>query len=196
MSKARFEAFTDAVIAIVVTIMVLELHVPEHPTFQALFEKAPYFFAYIVSSIFVGTAWYNHHYMTTIINHISKKIYWLNNFWLFSMSLIPLATGWVGEYINYRDPEIFYLLVFVFWGFTYTLLSKAVYQQLAAEDNHPERIHNMPIYQKLTSYSYIIFLVIVFTLVLIYPPLGIISTLLIVINYAFRTTPDSDQLDN
>lgn len=93
MNKSRVEAYTDAVIAIILTIMVLEFQVPDSPSWHKIIEQLPDFFAYIVSFVFIGVAWYNHHYMFGIASRITKKVYWVNNLWLFSMSLLPVATG-------------------------------------------------------------------------------------------------------
>ncbi|WP_249214978.1 TMEM175 family protein [Lactiplantibacillus plantarum] len=79
MNKGRVEAFTDAVVAIVMTIMVLEFEVPSEPTFAAFAENGSYFIAYLISFLFIGVAWYNHHYMLTLTKRISKRVYWLNN---------------------------------------------------------------------------------------------------------------------
>ncbi|WP_367369892.1 TMEM175 family protein [Latilactobacillus curvatus] len=82
MNKGRLEAFSDAVIAIIVTIMILEFKTPETPEIKALLENGPYFFAYIITYVFVGVAWYNHYYMFSLTKRGTKRIYWLNNIWL------------------------------------------------------------------------------------------------------------------
>lgn len=99
MNKGRLEAFSDAVIAIIVTIMILEFKTPETPEIKALLENGPYFFAYIITYVFVGVAWYNHHYMFSLTKRVTKRIYWLNNIWLLSMSFLPVATAWTGRFI-------------------------------------------------------------------------------------------------
>ena len=77
MNKGRVEAFTDAVVAIILTIMVLEFKTPETAKWTGIIHQLPYFFAYIVSFLFVGVAWYNHHYMFALALRISKKVYWI-----------------------------------------------------------------------------------------------------------------------
>lgn len=126
MNKGRLEAFSDAVIAIIVTIMILEFKTPETAEMKALLENAPYFFAYIVTYLFVGVAWYNHHYMFSLTKRVTKRIYWLNNIWLLSMSFLPVATAWAGRFINSRGPEYFYYVVHFAWLMMYFLLSRAL----------------------------------------------------------------------
>ena len=96
MNKSRVEAFTDAVVAIIMTIMILEFKTPETDRWSGIIAEVPYLFAYIVSFIFIAVAWYNHHYMFAIAKRITKKIYWVNNFWIFTMSLLPVSTAWAG----------------------------------------------------------------------------------------------------
>lgn len=100
MNKERLSAYSDAIMAIILTIMVLEIKTPQTYTPHALFEELPYFLAYSLSFLFIGVAWYNHHYMFAIVEHILKSTYWLNNLWLFCMSLLPVATDWAGEFMT------------------------------------------------------------------------------------------------
>lgn len=93
MNHARVEAFTDAIVAILMTIMVLEFKTPTSPDWRAIFADLPYLFAYVVSFLFMGVAWYNHHYMFALSKRLTKRVFWLNNLWLLTMSLIPVATA-------------------------------------------------------------------------------------------------------
>ena len=111
MNKGRVEAFTDAVVAIILTIMVLEFKTPETAKWTGIIHQLPYFFAYIVSFLFVGVAWYNHHYMFALALRISKKVYWINNLWLFSMSLLPGS----GSFHKLLDRSI-YICLSSFFG--------------------------------------------------------------------------------
>lgn len=99
MDKGRLEAFSDAIIAIIVTIMILEFKMPETPEIKVLLGSGPYFFAYIITYVFVGVAWYNLHYMFSLRKRVTKRIYWLSNIWLLSMSFLPVATAWTGRFI-------------------------------------------------------------------------------------------------
>jgi uncharacterized membrane protein len=95
MNKNRLEAFSDGVLAIIITIMVLELHVPEEPTWQALFEQAPAFFSYLLSFVYLGIYWNNHHHMLHLAGKINGTILWANLHLLFWLSLFPFTTHWM-----------------------------------------------------------------------------------------------------
>lgn len=114
MNKGRVEAFSDAIVAIIMTIMILEFKTPEDFHWQAILENLTYLFAYAVSFFFIAVAWYNHHYMFSLTKRVTKKIYWINNIWLFTMALIPVATAWAGEFMSHRGPEYFIFLFLPF----------------------------------------------------------------------------------
>lgn len=195
MNKGRVEAFTDAVVAIIMTIMVLEFKTPEDYDLGAIISDAPYFFAYLVSFLFIGVAWYNHHYMFALATRITKKTYWVNNFWLLTMSLIPVSTAWVGSFMDKTIPELFYLLVFFFWSLAYLWLSRTIAETL--EVTEPERaakIRKMPPYRFLMSWRFILANLFMGIMIFIYPPSCIFLTLLELIYMAFHTNDDSDQV--
>jgi uncharacterized membrane protein len=97
MSKGRLEAFSDGVIAILITIMVLELKVPHGADWHALQPLLPVFLAYVLSFVFLGIYWNNHHHMLQVTRKISGGVLWANNHLLFWLSLIPFTTAWMGE---------------------------------------------------------------------------------------------------
>lgn len=97
MKTGRLEAFSDGVLAIIITIMVLELKVPEDGTFQALNHLIPKFISYLLSFIYVGIYWNNHHHLFQIVEKVNGKILWANLTLLFFLSLIPFSTAWMGE---------------------------------------------------------------------------------------------------
>lgn len=97
MGKGRFEAFSDGVLAIIITIMVLELHVPHAASLAALVELWPVFLSYVLSFIYVGIYWNNHHHLLHAASHVTGGILWANLNLLFWLSLFPFATGWMGE---------------------------------------------------------------------------------------------------
>ena len=97
MTKSRIEAFSDGVIAIIITIMVLELKIPHEATFEALGKLAPVFLSYIMSFVFVGIYWGNHHHLLHTVHHVTSGIIWSNMGLLFTLSMIPFTTGWMGE---------------------------------------------------------------------------------------------------
>jgi uncharacterized membrane protein len=97
MSKGRLEAFSDGVIAIIITIMVLELKVPHGDTLEALAPLWPVFLSYVLSFIYIGIYWNNHHHMFHAVKHVSGPVLWANAHLLFWLSLTPFTTGWMGE---------------------------------------------------------------------------------------------------
>jgi len=97
MGKTRLEAFSDGVIAIIITIMVLELKVPHGSDFESLLPLLPVFLSYVLSFVYLGIYWNNHHHMLHTVQHVSGGILWANLHLLFWLSLIPFVTGWMGE---------------------------------------------------------------------------------------------------
>src|SRR4051812_36266337 len=97
MTKTRLEAFSDGVIAIIITIMVLELRVPHGASFTDLLPLFNVFICYILSFIFIGIYWGNHHHLLHTVHHVNSKIIWGNMHLLFWLSLIPFSTAWMGE---------------------------------------------------------------------------------------------------
>ena len=97
MTKGRLEAFSDGVLAIIITIMVLEFEVPHEPSLAALAALAPKFLSYLLSFIFLGIYWNNHHHLWQAVKRVNGSILWANLHLLFWLSLIPFATGWMGE---------------------------------------------------------------------------------------------------
>jgi len=97
MTKGRLEAFSDGVLAIIITIMVLEFEVPHEPSLAGLAALAPKFLSYLLSFIFLGIYWNNHHHLWQAVKRVNGSILWANLHLLFWLSLIPFATGWMGE---------------------------------------------------------------------------------------------------
>jgi uncharacterized membrane protein len=122
MGKTRLEAFSDGVIAIIITIMVLELKPPEGADWLALKQLAPVFMSYILSFIFIGIYWNNHHHLMHLVKHISAGIMWANLNLLFWLSLVPFATAWVGENHFEPFPVALYATLFDLCGVAYTIL--------------------------------------------------------------------------
>src|SRR5690348_14186915 len=111
MNKGRLEAFSDGVIAIIITVMVLELRVPHGTDWQALRSVLPAFLTYVLSFIYIAIYWNNHHHMLHATDHINGKIMWANMHLLFWLSLIPFVTGWMGENHFARVPTAVYGMV-------------------------------------------------------------------------------------
>jgi uncharacterized membrane protein len=97
MTKGRLEAFSDGVIAILITIMVLELRAPHTPEVAALRPLLPVFLSYVLSFVFLGIYWNNHHHLLQVVEHIQGRVLWANLHLLFWLSLIPFTTAWMGE---------------------------------------------------------------------------------------------------
>jgi len=125
MTKGRLEAFSDGVLAIVITIMVLELHPPEEASLAALSPLIPKFFSYLLSFVFLGIYWNNHHHLLQAAKSVNGTILWANMHLLFWLSLIPFTTNWMGE--NFETiPVAFYGIVLWLSGFAYYILVRAL----------------------------------------------------------------------
>ena len=126
MSKDRLEAFSDGVLAIIITIMVLELRPPEAPTLSALLPLLPIFFSYTLSFIFVGIYWNNHHHMLQGVSKVDGRVLWTNLHLLFWLSLIPFGTAWIGDTMFASGPVALYGVILLMCGFSYYLLERAL----------------------------------------------------------------------
>ncbi len=126
MSKTRLEAFSDGVIAIIITIMVLELKMPHGEDFEALKPLIPVFLSYAMSFIFVGIYWNNHHHTMQAVEKVNGKILWANLHLLFWLSLIPFATNWLGETGFASRPVAVYGVVMLMCAIAYTILVLAL----------------------------------------------------------------------
>jgi TMEM175 potassium channel family protein len=126
MSKGRLEAFSDGVIAILITIMVLELRVPEGTDLRALEPVVPVFLTYVLSFIFLGIYWNNHHHMLHATSHISGGILWANLHLLFWLSLVPFVTGWMGENHFAPMPTAAYGVVLLCCAVAWTILQTVI----------------------------------------------------------------------
>jgi uncharacterized membrane protein len=126
VSKSRLEAFTDGVIAILITIMVLGLRVPHGADLNAVRPILPVFLVYVLSFINLGIYWNNHHHMLQATDRINGKILWANLHLLFWLSLIPVVTGWMGENHFASLPTAVYGVVLVFAAISYTILQNTI----------------------------------------------------------------------
>ena len=126
MGKGRLEAFSDGVIAIIITIMVLELKVPHGTELDALVPLVPVFFSYVLSFVFVGIYWNNHHHLMHAVQRVSGGVLWANLHLLFWLSLVPFVAGWMGENHFTPLPEALYGVVLLMDGVAYTILVKVL----------------------------------------------------------------------
>src|SRR6188508_2946758 len=126
MTKTRLEAFSDAVIAIIITIMVLELKVPHDTSFDALMKLWPVFLSYAVSFLILGIYWGNHHHLVHTIKEVRGGILWANLILLFWLSLIPFTTAWMGENHFQTAPVALYGVNLLLCGVAYYYLQGAI----------------------------------------------------------------------
>ena len=126
MSKGRLEAFSDGVLAVVITIMVLELRVPEGPDWAAVKPLVPVFLTYVLSFVMIGIYWNNHHHMLQAADRINGKILWANLHLLFWLSLAPFATGWMGQNHFAPLPTAMYGVDLLMAAIAYTILQNAI----------------------------------------------------------------------
>jgi uncharacterized membrane protein len=129
MRKGRLEAFSDGVIAIIITIMVLELRAPHDAGWEALRPLVATFLSYVLSFVFVGIYWNNHHHLLHAVEHVDGRILWANLNLLFWMSLIPFATAWMGESRWAAVPTAVYGLDLLMAALAYPLLEAAIIAQ-------------------------------------------------------------------
>lgn len=125
----RMEAFSDGVLAIIITIMVLEFKVPDEHTWSSLVDLVPKFLSYAVSFIYVGIYWNNHHHLLHTVHIQYGKIMWLNLLLLFWLSLVPFSTAWIGESSFSSTPTALYGIVLLFTAISYSLLQHAILKQ-------------------------------------------------------------------
>jgi uncharacterized membrane protein len=126
MKKARVEAFSDGVIAILITIMVLELGTPEGTSLEALRPLVPVLFTYVLSFVFLGIYWNNHHHLLHAADKINGAVLWANLHLLFWLSLVPFTTAWMGEHLGAPVPTAAYGVVMFLCGVAYLILQRTI----------------------------------------------------------------------
>ncbi|MGM0238448.1 TMEM175 family protein [Enterococcus sp. AZ103] len=170
MTKARLEAFTDGVVAIVLTVLVLDIQIPDSPSLYSILNISNTLLAYTVSFIFVAVIWVNHHRMMQMAEKINYSVIWANIFWLFWLTLCPAVTSWVGRNPNRFWPEFFYVVVYMMWSFSYGVLSKRV-----VKANDPNSHVAIVLSRDRRSQISMIINLIILVGVFFYPPLGMIG---------------------
>ena len=126
MSKSRMEAFSDGVIAILITIMVFEIKVPEGADLSALMSVVPSLLTFLLSFLYLGIYWNNHHHMLQLTNRINGTVLWANLHLLFWLSLLPFVTGWMNRSEMSRLPVALYGVVLLFAAIAYTILQSTI----------------------------------------------------------------------
>ncbi len=126
MKTSRLEAFSDGVIAIIITIMVLGLKVPEETGFYSLLKRMPAFLSYMLSFIYLGIYWNNHHHLFQLTEKVSGKILWANLHLLFWLSLIPISTSWVGRGYGATVPAVLYGMILLMSAVAFLILVNTI----------------------------------------------------------------------
>lgn len=129
MNKNRLEAFSDGVLAIIITIMVLELHVPAEPTWPALLDELPTLLSYLLSFVYVGIYWNNHHHMLHLAGRVNGSVLWANLHLLFWLSLIPFTTRWMNTAGLAEIPVLVYGLNLLLAAIAYYILKSTLIRQ-------------------------------------------------------------------
>lgn len=126
MNKGRLEAFSDGVLAIIITIMVLEMKAPEGTSFRDLLSVVPTFIGYVLSYTYVAVYWVNHHRILKDVQYINDRVLWTNILWMFSVSLIPFATAWISSSRFAAVPMFLYSLILLISAFFFHVLLASV----------------------------------------------------------------------
>jgi uncharacterized membrane protein len=168
MTKGRLEAFSDGVIAIIITIMVLELKVPHEPTLEALAPLWPVFLSYVLSFVFLGIYWSNHHHLLHAIKRVDGRALWANLHLLFWLSLTPFVTAWMGETGFQAWPIFFYGVVLLMSAIAYSILVRAL---LATHD--PDSVIARAIGRDFKGWISVALYVVALAVSLLWPPVAL-----------------------
>ena len=154
MNKQRLEAFSDGVIAILITIMVLELRPPHVPELRALSDVVPTFLSYVLSFIYLGIYWNNHHHMLHATRHITGGALWANLHLLFWLSLLPFATAWMGENHFAATPLAFYGIILFGCAIAYLILERVLIAANGPQSELAKAVHH-GLKEKISPFFYI-----------------------------------------
>src|SRR5215217_7217679 len=141
MNRDRLEAFSDGVIAIIITIMVLELKVPHGNEWRELRPLIPVFASYLLSFVFIAIYWVNHHHLLHATHQVNSKILWANTHLLLWLSLIPFATAWMGENKFEGPPVILNAILLILCGLAYYILQQFIAAELPADSHYHEAMN-------------------------------------------------------
>ncbi len=142
MRKGRLEALSDGVIAIIITIMVLEFQVPHEGDLAALRPLIPIFLSYVLSFVYVGIYWNNHHHLFQLVERVSGRVLWANLHLLFWLSLVPFVTAWMDESYFATAPTALYGIVLLMAGVAYFILSRALLAHHASDSELAKALGN------------------------------------------------------
>src|ERR1700746_2353704 len=138
-SAERLSFFSDAIFAVLITVLVLGLHPPERPTFEAFLELWPTWVSYAVSYVFIAIVWANHHYLLRYATEATPRLMWFNFAHLFSVSLLPLSTAWMAVSKLAPQPVAFYAAVFFFVNATYMALIWELLERSPVKEVSPKK---------------------------------------------------------
>ncbi len=156
MNKTRFDALSDGIIAIIITIMVLEMKTPHEASWGAVLELYPVFISYLISYIFIGIYWANHHHLAHTLPKINTPVIWSNFLLLFFLSIIPFTTGWMGETHFEKIPVFIYALNLVLAAISYFTLQQVI---MRSWDHSTKMISALKHQEKKGVLSLIIYLI-------------------------------------
>lgn len=184
MNKGRLEAFTDAIVAIAATIMVLELKTPLTNDLQGIMGVWPTFLAYVISFIMIYVVWYSHHNLFKKADNISRKTYLINGVWIFFLTLVPFTTGWVGDSPEAILPEVIYAANLLLWSAAFHLLDHQIVKDNpeAKKDSSTRAFDRAVMYGGYTVCIILAFIYSQFSLYVI----GVISVIMIVRMFVYR----------
>ncbi|GAA3198860.1 TMEM175 family protein [Lentilactobacillus kefiri] len=169
MNKPRLELFTDAIMAIAATIMVLELRVPKITSLSDLTSLWSVFLAYLVSFVLIYVVWYSHYKIFQKAKVISTATYAWNGVWLFFMTLTPFTTAWIGEFSNSMLPEITYSIILLLWSISFQLMNRQVRKDNPEMQKDPTSSlkFRLPLYGGILAALVVSFLVPILTLIIV-----------------------------
>lgn len=149
MNKGRLEAFTDAIVAIAATIMVLELKTPLTNDLNGIMVVWPTFLAYVISFIMIYVVWYSHHNLFQKAENITRKTYLINGLWVFFLTMVPFTTGWVGSSPDAMLPEVIYAANLLLWSAAFHLLD----HQILKDNPDAERDSSTMLFDRAVMYG-------------------------------------------
>jgi uncharacterized membrane protein len=185
MTKTRIEAFSDGVIAIIITIMVLELKIPHGSTLADLFELWPVFISYVLSFAFVGIYWANHHHLLHTVRQINSRLIWANLTLLFFLSIIPFTTGWMGENHFENIPVAVYALNLLLCAISFFILQQVIMADIGHSNSMIDALNK----QKQKGIISLMLYILAIPCALIYP---VISAVLFAVVSVLWVIPDKN----
>jgi len=173
MNKERLNGLTDAIIAIVATIMVLEIHAPDSYKFESMKDQIPAILAYLVSFTLIILSWYSYHLMFEQAKRVDLRVFLANAAWMLVLSGIPFATSWVGKFPTHWEPELTYLVMTLIWVLMYSVTAWTLNRA------NPERTTTVNEEPRINLYIRFGILIVSFLILPIWPPIGLLGTLVL-----------------